>query len=246
MPTTPSLTVRRKHDRQSFDPAALEAILDEGMIAHVALVRDRLPVVLPFLYAVGDLEDGAGRRLLLHGSTGGGLFLDAGTNGLPVSVAVTHIDGLVYARSLNDSSANYRSAMVFGRATPVPIGLRQKALWIVGDHLMPGRREEVREISQKELAATQVLSLPLDDASVKIRFAGVGEAAEDGEDHGVWAGVLPLSIRADAPIRSELTETSDPSSAAVDRLIRRLDDLADTRRRALESLLTSRDSSALQ
>lgn len=117
MTETPDLQVRRKSYRQSTDPAVLEEILADGWIAHVALVRDGLPVVLPFLYAVGDLGDGNGRQLLLHGSTAGGLFRDAGSSGVPVSVGVTHLDGLVLARSLNDSSANYRSAMIFGHRT---------------------------------------------------------------------------------------------------------------------------------
>lgn len=200
----PSLTVRRLPRRQDDDPATLREILADGMIAHVALVRDGLPVVLPFLYGVGDL--GEGPELLLHGSTGGGLFLDARDDGVPVSVAVTHLDGLVYARSLFDSSANYRSAMIHGRARPVPPGRRLEALRIVGDHLMPGRRDEVRRITRKEATATQVLRLPLDRASVKVRRAGTGEEPATGTDAGTWSGVLPLALRPDAPL-------TDPSTA---------------------------------
>jgi nitroimidazol reductase NimA-like FMN-containing flavoprotein (pyridoxamine 5'-phosphate oxidase superfamily) len=210
------LEVRRKRDRQSHDPAVLAQILAEGMVAHVGMVRGGAPIVLPYLYAVGDLGDGLGRRMLLHGSTGGGLFLDAGADGIPISATVTHIDGLVFARSLNDSSANYRSAMVYGRATVVPAELRMRALWIVGDHLMPGRRTEVREITAKELAATQVLQLPLERVSVKVRAANVlGEGPDDGEDHGVWAGVLPLAVTAGEPIVSEQTDAVAPVPASV-------------------------------
>lgn len=211
-----SLEVRRKHDRQSYDPAVLEQILEEGIVAHVGMVRGGAPIVLPYLYAVGDLGDGLGRRMLLHGSTGGGLFLDAGAEGVPISATVTHIDSLVFARSLNDSSADYRSAMVYGRATVVPFELRQKALWIVGDHLMPGRRAEVREITGKELASTQVLQLPLDQVSVKVRAVGMGgESPEDGEDHDVWAGILPLSVTAAEPIVSAGTDAAAPVPASV-------------------------------
>jgi hypothetical protein len=210
---TPSMAVRRKRERQSYDPEQLAEILDEGHIAHVGMVRDGLPVVLPYLYAVGDL--GEGPRLLLHGSTGGGAFIQAGGQGMPVAVTVTHLDGLVYARSTNDSSANYRSAMVFGRATVVPTELRAAALWQIADHLMPGRRAEVREMTDKEIAATQVLQLPLDVVSVKVRFAGVGEGADDGEDHGVWAGVLPLAVRAGVPQASALTEVTDVSPSIL-------------------------------
>ncbi|WP_222126969.1 pyridoxamine 5'-phosphate oxidase family protein [Curtobacterium pusillum] len=192
--TMPSLAVRRLRDRQSHDPADLHAILAEAIVAHVGFVRGGHPLVLPFLCGVGDLGDGP--VLLLHGSTGGGLFLDAGTVGVPVSATVTHVDGLVFARSTFDSSANYRSAVVVGNATVVPEELRADALRQVADHLMPGRRDEVREMTPKEVRATQVLQLPLDHASVKIRAAGVGEAVDDGEDHSVWAGVLPLAVRA--------------------------------------------------
>lgn len=215
------MTVGRKPDRQTDDPAVLDGILADGFLAHVATVRDGLPVVLPYLYGVGDLGDGLGRRLLLHGSTGGGLFLGAGADGVPVSVTVTHLDALVYARSLNDSSANYRSAMIFGRATVVPRELRVEALWCVGDHLMPGRRSEVREMTAKEVAATQVLQVPLDRVSVKTRTGGVGDVPEDGEDHGVWAGLLPLSVRAGSPVSSDLS-AGTPVAPSVEALAARL------------------------
>ncbi|MCX7522902.1 pyridoxamine 5'-phosphate oxidase family protein [Microbacterium sp. STN6] len=229
---TPNLTVRRKRERQSFDPAVLEQILAEGLIAHVAMVRDGMPIVLPYLYGTGDLGDGRGTQLLLHGSTGGGLFLDAGTEGVPVSVGITHLDGLVYARSLHDSSANYRSAMIYGCAQPVPLDLRRRALWIVGEHLMPGRRAEVREMTEREVAATQVLAVPLDHVSVKVRCAGTGETADDGEDHGVWAGVLPLSTCAGEPIVSGLSDADAAVPPSVAGLVRTLDGRAGASRAA--------------
>lgn len=220
MPTPdalPSLTVRRIRERQQTDPQVLRRVLAEGVVAHVGIVRDGFPVVLPFLYGVGDL--GTGPVLLLHGSTGGGLFLDAGTDGVPVSATVTHLDGIVFARSTFDSSANYRSAMVVGRATVVPVEQRAEALRQVADHLMPGRRTEVREMTDKEVRATQVLQLPLDAASVKVRAAGVGEAADDDEDHAVWAGVLPLAVRAGDPVPGTLPAGAgtrpDPSVVAL-------------------------------
>jgi nitroimidazol reductase NimA-like FMN-containing flavoprotein (pyridoxamine 5'-phosphate oxidase superfamily) len=213
LPSDPSLTVRRLRDRQSHDPADLTAILAEAIVAHVGFVRGGHPIVLPFLCGVGDL--GSGPVLLLHGSTGGGLFLDAGTTGVPVSATVTHVDGLVFARSTFDSSANYRSAVIVGNATVVPDAERAEALRQVADHLMPGRRGEVREMTEKEVRATQVLQLPLDRASVKIRAAGVGEAVDDGEDHAVWAGVLPLAVRAGTPIAGDIS-----GDASVDASVR--------------------------
>jgi len=234
LPSDPSLTVRRLRDRQSHEPADLSAVLAEAIVAHVGFVRGGHPIVLPFLCGVGDL--GAGPVLLLHGSTGGGLFLDAGEAGIPVSATVTHVDGLVFARSTFDSSANYRSAMVVGNATVVPDDLRTEALWQIADHLMPGRRDEVREMTAKEVRATQVLQLPLDRASVKIRAAGVGEAVDDGEDHGVWAGVLPLAVRAGAPIAGAVSGDA-PVDASVRALAARLDGAAADREARIAAVM---------
>jgi len=228
LPALPALTVRRLRDRQQTDPEALRQVLAEGFVAHVGLVRDGFPIVLPFLYGVGDL--GAGPVLLLHGSTGGGLFLDAGAAGVPVSATITHLDGIVFARSTFDSSANYRSAMIAGRATVVPTEQRADALRQVADHLMPGRRAEVREMTAKEVRQTQVLQLPLDAASVKVRAAGVGESPDDGEDHTVWAGVLPVALRAGAPVPGALAAAAaTPVDDTVVALAARLDAAADGR-----------------
>jgi nitroimidazol reductase NimA-like FMN-containing flavoprotein (pyridoxamine 5'-phosphate oxidase superfamily) len=183
--------IRRMPERQRTDRDELYAILDAGLVAHVAFVRDGRPVVIPFLYA----RDGD--SLLLHGSTGGGLFLAA--DGVDVSVGVTHVDGLVFARSVFDSSANYRSAVVHGRAVAVPADEVEAALLVVSEHLMPGRWDEVRPSTRKELAATSILRIGLDHASVKVRAHGASEEPDDGEDRTVWAGVLPLSLVAGAP-----------------------------------------------
>lgn len=232
--TSPSLTVRRLRDRQHTDPEALRAVLAEALVAHVGFVRDGHPIVLPFLCGVGDLGDGP--VLLLHGSTGGGLFLDAGTEGAQVAATVTHVDGLVFARSTFDSSANYRSAMIVGRATVVPADLRAEALWQVSDHLMPGRRAEVRDMTAKEVRATQVLQLPLDRASVKIRAAGVGEASDDGEDHAVWAGVLPLALRAGDPLPGDISGDR-PVDASVRQVASRLERLATDREARIAAVM---------
>ena len=236
LPALPSLTVRRLRDRQQTDPEALHQVLAEGFVAHVGLVRDGFPIVLPFLYGVGDL--GAGPVLLLHGSTGGGLFLDAGAAGVPVSATITHLDGIVFASSTFDSSANYRSAMIAGRATVVPTEQRADALRQVSDHLMPGRRAEVRETTAKEVRQTQVLQLPLDAASVKVRAAGVGESPDDGEDRTVWAGVLPVALRAGAPVPGALAAAAaTPVDDAVVALAARLAAAADGREARLAAAM---------
>ena len=211
----PSLTVRRLRDRQNVDPEVFAEILRTGVVAHVAVVRDGWPVVLPFAYGVGDL--GQGPRMFLHGSTGGGLFLDGSGEGVPVCATITHLDGLVFARSLFDSSMNYRSAMIAGRVRPVAPELAEDALWIVGEHLMPGRRAEIRGNDAKERAATRVLELPLDQYSVKIRAAGPSEAADDGEDRSVWAGVLPLTLHAGPPQPAPSAANLTVPTSVVDR-----------------------------
>ncbi|MDR1806884.1 MAG: pyridoxamine 5'-phosphate oxidase family protein [Propionibacteriaceae bacterium] len=218
----PNLAVTRYSERQSYDPAALAAILNEAMIAHVGFVRNGWPVVLPFLHALGDLRDGQGPQLLLHGSPVGGIFDQAGTTGIDVSVCVSLLDGLVFARSAYASGALYRSAVIFGRARIVPPDLRPTALGFLTDHIMPGRRAEIRPMRGKEVAATAVLAVGLTQATVKIAAESTGEQPGDGEDRGVWAGVVPLAVRAGDPRPSP--ETQNPMAvppsvqAFVDRL----------------------------
>lgn len=198
-------------DRQRFDAESLDRILADGFVAHVGLVRDGHPVVLPFLYGVGDLGDGGGRQLFLHGSNGGGLFLDARHDGVPVCVTITHIDSLVLAVSTFDSSADYRSAAIFGHARAVPAELKADALRIITEHVIPGRNAEIREMTHHEIRQTQVLCLPLDHVSVKVREAGISDG-DDGEDHSVWSGVVPLALRAGVPVTSGATDAPVPGS----------------------------------
>ncbi|MEE2056033.1 pyridoxamine 5'-phosphate oxidase family protein [Rhodococcus artemisiae] len=202
----------RMHDRGTDDPEILYRLLDEARVAHVAFIRRDYPVVLPMAFG----RDG--NRLFLHGSTGAGAFL-ASRTGLEVSVAVTLVDGLVFARSTFDSTMNYRSAVVFGLATPVPEAHKEKALRAVTEHLMPGRWDEVRTPTAKELAATTVLEVPLSEVSVKMRAAGPGEDPGDSEDRSVWAGVVPLRTVAGVPEPSPLTDSSVPVSDSVRSLL---------------------------
>ncbi len=212
MSELPDTQVHRKRDRQRFDAESLERILADGFVAHVGLIRDGHPVVLPFLYGVGDLGDGGGRQLLLHGSTGGGLLLDAREAGLAICATITHVDSLVLAVSTFDSSADYRSAAIFGTAAVVPAELKWDALRIISEHVVPGRTSEVRDMTEHEIRQTQVLRVPLDHASVKVREGGIDDAPDDGEDHAVWSGVVPLALRAGAPATSAATNASVPDS----------------------------------
>jgi nitroimidazol reductase NimA-like FMN-containing flavoprotein (pyridoxamine 5'-phosphate oxidase superfamily) len=193
LPVTARTQVRRLPERQRTDRELLHAIVDEALIAHVAVVRDGLPVVIPFAVA-RDGDD-----LLLHGSTGAGLLRAAGS-AAPISVAITHVDALVVARSSFDNSMNYRSVVAFGTPQVVEGEAKTEALKILTDHLLPGRWDEVRASTRRELAATLVLRLPLDEVSVKVRDAPATVTEDDGEDRRVWAGLLPLRMVTADPI----------------------------------------------
>lgn len=198
---TERTTVHRYAQFQRTSRADLHAVLDEGLVAHVGFMTERGPIVIPMAYA----RDG--EFLLMHGSTGSGLGM-AGGAGIDLAVTVTILDGLVYASSLYDSTLNYRCATIFGTAIPVSDEERLDAVKLISDRLMPGRWDEVREPLKKELAATKVLKLPLDLASVKIR----GGAPETDPEPGLWTGELPIVTRAAAPIAQPGSDAPVPAS----------------------------------
>ncbi|QES16322.1 hypothetical protein DEJ45_30710 [Streptomyces venezuelae] len=180
----------RSRNRASYDKALVHSILDEAYVCHLGFVRDGAPVVLPTLFArVGD-------SLYVHGSTGSRPLRAAGDGvaapGLPVCLTVTHVDGLVLARSAFHHSLNYRSVVVLGTAHQVtdPEELRI-ALDALVDHVVPGRSADSRPANAKELAATAVIRLDLDEVSAKVRTGGPNDDAEDlGLPH--WSGVVPV------------------------------------------------------
>lgn len=182
--------IRRLPEKAVADPAALRAVLDAAKVAHVAFVHDGGPVNIP----VACARDG--ERLLLHGSTGSRLFrtLAAGTE---VCVSVTLLDAMVLARSAFESSMHYRSATVFG--VPVVVTDKEPALRAMSETWMPGRWDTLRPPSPRELAATLVLSLGLDEWSVKISDGGPDDPPED-LDAPVWAGVLPVVSSYGVPV----------------------------------------------
>ena len=209
LPLTDRTRLTRARQRQVTDRSALHALLDAALVAHVGIVRDGWAVVLPMACARRDDE------LLLHGSTGSGL-LRAAAAGVPLTATVTLLDGVVYARTVVDTSMNYRSAMVVGTARVVEGAEAVDALRVLSEHLMPGRWDEVREPTARELAATAVLALPLAEASVKIRSGDPSSTPDDGEDRAVWAGVLPLRTTAGAPVAA----ADVPSGVAVPASVR--------------------------
>jgi nitroimidazol reductase NimA-like FMN-containing flavoprotein (pyridoxamine 5'-phosphate oxidase superfamily) len=195
--------VRRLSERGFYDPTTLHAILDEGLVCHVGFVADGQPYVIPTLY-VRD-----GDTVYFHGSTGSRTMrvLAAGT---AVCLTVTLVDGLVLARSVFHHSANYRSVVVLGRAEPVlDDAEKDRVLRLLVEHVVPGRTAEARGPDARELAATAVLGVQLDEASAKIRN---GPAADDEEDYElpVWAGVLPLGIAVGEPRPDDRLHHSAP------------------------------------
>ena len=190
--STPRSTLRRERERGATNRADLYAVLDAGLVCHLGVVADGAPVVLPTAYGR------SGDTLYLHGSSANGAFMAA--RGRPICVTVTHMDGLVAARSVFNHSVNYRSAVVFGTAAAVlDEDERRRALELITDHLIPGRWAAARQPTKKELAATAVISLPLAEASVKVR---TGMPVDEPEDYAldVWAGVLPMAVTFGAPV----------------------------------------------
>ncbi len=192
MKPTARTELRRLPERGSRDPETIRAILDAGFVADVGFSVEGQPFVIPTLYGR------AGDSLYLHGSAASRMLrgLEAG---LPACVTVTLVDGLVLARSAFHHSANYRSVVAFGTAQKIEDPERKlQALRAISEHVIPGRWEQVRGPSEKELKATSVLEFSIDEASAKIR---TGPPVDEPEDYAlpVWAGVLPLRIEAKQP-----------------------------------------------
>jgi uncharacterized protein len=203
--TTPRTTGTRHRERLGYDRAAVHAVLDEALVCHVGFVVDGQPVVLPQLHAR------VGEDLFLHGSTGARALRTARGDGLDVCATVTLVDGLVLARSAFSHSINYRAVVVHGRAVEVTDrDTKLAALTALVDAVVPGRSAGVRGPSEKELAATTVLRLPLAEASIKVR---TGPPGDDAADVALpyWAGVLPLS-----PVRAGVPQPAPDLSPGID------------------------------
>ena len=189
---TPRVTVRRLPKRGHYDRETIAAILDEGLVCHVGFVAEGQPYVIPTLYA----RDGD--RLYLHGSAVSRMLKSLAA-GVPVCVTVTLVDGLVLARSVFNHSMNYRSVVVLGTARALEGEDKVRALQAIAEHVVPGRWSEARGPSASELKQTLVLSLPLEEASAKVR---TGPPIDEDEDYSLphWAGVLPLALAAGTPV----------------------------------------------
>lgn len=184
--------LRRRPERGAYDKATIYPIVDEALICHVGLVEAGQPVVIPTLHA--RIDD----QILLHGATTSRLLKHA-ASGAPLCVTVTHVDGLVLARSVFHHSANYRSAVLFGQGTLVEDeDEKMAALAAFTEKLIPGRWDDARIPNAVELKATAVVAMEIESASAKIR---TGPPKDDEEDHAldVWAGVLPFTQKALEP-----------------------------------------------
>jgi nitroimidazol reductase NimA-like FMN-containing flavoprotein (pyridoxamine 5'-phosphate oxidase superfamily) len=186
-------TVKRLAPRGSYERELIDQILDEGLICHVGFVANNQPFVIPTGYG----RDGD--SLYIHGSPASRM-LQTLQQGVEVCVTVTLLDGLVLARSLFHHSMNYRSVVLFGRATLVEDEAEKlKALHVLSEHLTPGRWQQARQPNRQELKGTTVLVLPITEGSAKVRS---GPPVDSPEDYNlpVWAGEIPLKLTAGEPI----------------------------------------------
>ncbi|RPK29340.1 Pyridoxamine 5'-phosphate oxidase [Streptomyces sp. ADI92-24] len=201
----------RSRERAAYDREQIHSILDEAYVCHLGFVRDGAPVVLPTLFGR------VGERLYVHGSTGSRPLRTAGgsSDGLAVCLTVTHVDGLVLARSAFHHSLNYRSVVVHGIAHAVTDPEeRRTALDAIVEQVVPGRSQDSRPADEKELAATAVLRLDLREVSAKVRTGGPNDDPEDLElPH--WTGVVPLTRGFAAPVPAA---DLDPAIAVPDYL----------------------------
>ena len=205
-PVTDRTRVIRDANRAVYDRDAIYKILDEGFVCHVGFALEGQPFVIPTMYArVGDW-------LYFHGSAASRMLGGAST-GQPVCITVTLLDGLVLARSVFNHSMNYRSVVALGQAVLVDDPAEKlAALEAFTQKLIPGRWSDARQPNGKELRATSVVKLPLNEVSAKI---STGDVEDDADDYAlrVWAGVIPLRLIADPPIRDALCEASIPTPA---------------------------------
>jgi nitroimidazol reductase NimA-like FMN-containing flavoprotein (pyridoxamine 5'-phosphate oxidase superfamily) len=201
---TPRTRVVREPQRAVYDRDAVNLILDEAFLCHVGFVVDGQPFVIPTSYA----RDG--NVLYIHGSAASRMLRNL-DQGVPVCITVTLLDGLVLARSVFNHSMNYRSVVILGTATLVADPAEKlAALRALSEHIIPNRWDNVRQPNEKELKATSVLRLPINEYSAKVR---VGPPVDDEEDYEfpTWAGVIPLEMETGQAIRDDRSHQELPT-----------------------------------
>jgi nitroimidazol reductase NimA-like FMN-containing flavoprotein (pyridoxamine 5'-phosphate oxidase superfamily) len=207
--------VRRGPHKGRYDRATIDAVLDRGLLCHVAFSIDGDAYCVPMLYArVGD-------TVYIHGSAAS-RALRALANGASACLTVTVVDGLVLARSAFEHSTNYESVMVFGRCTNVAeLGERMVALEAFTEKLLPGRWREVRGPTERELKATAILSMPIEEASAKRRDGPPDDDDSPDAALDTWAGVVPIETSFGEPVASPGLRPGIPLSASLRRLLSR-------------------------
>lgn len=203
LPVTPRSQIKRLPQRGECDRQLIHQILDEGLVCHVGFAVEGQPFVIPTAY--GRVCD----RLYIHGSPASRMLRSL-QEGIQVCLTVTLLDGLVLARSAFHHSMNYRSVVIFGRATLVEdANQKREALKAFTEHIISNRWSEIRQPSPQELQGTLVLSLPLTEASAKVR---TGPPLDDQADYSlpVWAGVIPLQQVAVTPIPDPQLDSEIP------------------------------------
>jgi nitroimidazol reductase NimA-like FMN-containing flavoprotein (pyridoxamine 5'-phosphate oxidase superfamily) len=213
-PTERTRVVREPH-RGSFDRETIYKILDEGFVCHVGFAAEGQPYVIPTMFARVD------DAIYFHGSAASRMLRGV-SGGLPVCVTVALIDGLVLARSVFNHSMNYRSVVALGNATLVNAPEEKLAvLRAFTEKILPGRWADARMPSEKELKATSILRLPLQEVSAKMR---TGDVQDDEPDYAlpVWAGLLPLRLTASEPIRDARCDAAIPVPPSVTNFDKRL------------------------
>ncbi|HYL57393.1 MAG TPA: pyridoxamine 5'-phosphate oxidase family protein [Candidatus Acidoferrales bacterium] len=200
--------LKRLPKRGSYDRDVINRLLDTALVCHVGFSVDAQPYVIPTLHVrIGD-------RLYIHGSAASRM-LGTAAGGTPICVTVTHLDGLVMARAAFHQSVNYRSVVILGVATLVSDPAEKLAVMKgLVDNVVPGRWDYIRQPNDKELAATSVLSIPIDEASAKLRSGG---PIDDEADYAlpIWAGEIPLATSTLAPVVDARVDRSIPAPAHI-------------------------------
>jgi hypothetical protein len=203
----------REHERAVYDREAVYKVLDAGFLCHVGFVQDGQPFVIPTGYGRnGDV-------LYIHGSAASRMLKEV-NQGIPVCVTVTLLDGLVLARSIFNHSMNYRSVVILGQATIIDDPAEKlEALRQLSEHIIPGRWQDSRSPNERELKATTILRLPIQEFSAKVRQGPVIDDAED-MSYPTWAGILPLPVVPGTPVPDEKLDHKIPAPNYVKNYVR--------------------------
>ena len=185
-------TVKRSPKRGIYDKEIIYKILDNDFLCHVGIIHNDYPVVIPTFY--GRKND----YIYIHGASVSRLIMEI-EKGIDICLSIASVQGIVLARSAFNHSANYESVVLFGKGELVSDEEKEETLKIISDHIIDGRWEEVREPSAKELKATKVIKIKIEEVSAKVR---TGDPIDDKEDYGldIWAGVIPIEKRIGQPI----------------------------------------------